>query len=181
MLIYPSTLQWQSKINANDSAAQTAAHARACLDRAAPSLWPRVAAKLDVRGPEHEPVVFAQSRGFVCRGGGRHLPVPLPGMTGRVVDSCTGPAFIITCCISRYLWCLCVAGSRCTPRSLLLSLGSGRKRVCRGRSFLLLLGSVGGLCSDFVQFNLALGMGMRSPGSLENCKVASLPFSFFLN
>ena len=93
MLIYPSKLRWQSNINANDSAAQTAAHARACLDRAAPPLRSRVAARLGVHGPGHEPVVFVQNAGLVRQGGGRHRPVPLPGMTQRAADSCAGPAF----------------------------------------------------------------------------------------
>lgn len=77
-------LRWQSKINANDSAAETAAHARACWE---------VAARLGVRGPGHEPVVFAQSTGPLRRGGGRHQPVPLPGVTRRAADGRAGPAF----------------------------------------------------------------------------------------
>jgi len=91
--IYPGVLRWQSKINAKDSAARAAARARACLDGAALPLRPRVAARLGVRGPGHEPIVFAQSTGFVCRGGGRHRPVPLPGVTLHAAGGCTGPAF----------------------------------------------------------------------------------------
>lgn len=183
MLLYadlPQHATVAKQINVNDSTAQTAAHARACLDRAAPSLWPRVAAKLNVRGPEHKPVVFAQSRGFVRRGGGRHLPVPLPGMTRRMVDSCTGPAFIIACCISRYLWCLCVAGRRCTPGSLLLSLGSGRKRVCAGGGhffcfWALLEGSVQTSCSLTLLWGWARGV----LGPWRIAKLLPSPFPFF--
>lgn len=49
-----------------------------------------------------------------------------------------------------------------------------------GVGFLLLSGSAGELCSDLIQVNSTLGLGTRSPGSLENGAVASLAFSFFL-